>query len=65
MVVVKNYDVYSNLTKQDPLSTQKALSVSTFVNLKIEYLQKIKTMLFMKSTVVTLKKSTSVNLNGL
>ena len=39
----------------------KTLRVNSFVNLK-----KIKTILFMKLTVVTvIKQSTSVNLNGL
>ena len=35
-VLVKNYGVYSDLTKLDPLSTLKTLCVNFFVNLKIE-----------------------------
>ena len=31
-VLVKNYGVYSNLTKHDPLSTLKGLCVNSFVN---------------------------------
>ena len=52
---MKNYDVYSDLTKQDPLSTLKTLCVKYFVKRKIEWLVKIKTMLFKKLTVVTAK----------
>ena len=45
--------------------TPKALCVNYFVNRMIEYLQKIKTILFIKLAVVTATQSTSVNLNGL
>ena len=62
---MKNYGVNSNLTKKDQLSTLKPLFVNAFAKRKIKGLQKIKTILFMKSTVVTVKQSTSVNLNGL
>ena len=62
---MKNYGVNSNLTKKDQLSTLKALFVNAFAKRKIKGLQKIKTILFMKSTVVTVKQSTSANLNGL
>ena len=62
---MKNYGVNSNLTKKDQLSTLKALFVNAFAKRNIKGLQKIKTILFMKSTVVTVKQSTSVNLNGL
>ena len=51
--------------KKDRLSTLKRRCVNLFVNQKIEQLQKIKTMSFIKLTVVTVKQSTSVNLNGL
>ena len=36
MILVKNYDVYSDLIKQELLSTLKTLYVISFVNLKIE-----------------------------
>ena len=62
---MKNYGIYSNLTKQDPLSSLKTLCVNSFVNQNIEYLQKIKTILFMKLIVVTAKQFNSLNLNGL
>ena len=55
--LVKNYGIYSDLTEQDPLSTQKA-SINSFVNLKIEYLQKINIIWFMKLAVVPAKQST-------
>ena len=64
-VLVKNYDVYTNPTKKDPLSILKALCVNPFVNRKIQYLQKIKTISFAKLNLVTAKQSTSVNLKGL
>ena len=45
--------------------TKEALCVNSFVNLKIDQLKKIKTILFIKLTVVTLMQYTSVNPNGL
>ena len=57
---MKVYGVYSDFTKEDPLSTLKALSVNYFVNQKMT-----KTMSFMKLTVVTANQSTSMNLNSL
>ena len=57
---MKVYGVYSDFTKEDPLSTLKALSVNYFVNQKMT-----KTMSFMKLTVVTANQSPSMNLNGL
>ena len=42
-----------------------ALCVNSFENLKVEQLQKIKTVSFMKLTVVSAKQSNSVNLNSL
>ena len=64
-VLVKNYSVYSDLMKKNPLSIQKALCAKYFVNQKIDYLQKIKTISFIKWTAVTAKQSISVNPNGL
>ena len=46
-------------------STPKTLCVNSFVNLKVEQLQKIKIISIIKLTVVTAKQCTSVNLNGL
>ena len=46
---------------KDQLFTLKTLCV----NSKIEWLQKIKTISFIKLTVRTVKQSTLVNLNGL
>ena len=51
--------------KISSLSTLKTFCVNSFVNLKIELLQKIKTTSFLKLAVVTVKQSTSVDLNGL
>ena len=55
---VKNFSVYSNLTELYTLSTLKAICINSFVNLKIEWLQKIKKILYTKLTVVTAKQST-------
>ena len=49
---VKNFSVYSNLTELYTLSTLKAICINSFVNLKIEWLQKIKKILYTKLTVV-------------
>ena len=46
-VLVKNYNVYSSLKKQDPLSLLKALCENCFVKLNIKQPQKIKTISFM------------------
>ena len=51
--------------QKNPLSTLSSLCVHPFVNQKIEYLRKIKTISFKKLTVVTAKQSTLVNINGL
>ena len=42
--------VYTHLSKLDPLFTLKTLCIKCFVNQKIDWLQKIKTVLFMKLT---------------
>ena len=49
--------------KQPP--RKSLLFVNSFVNQRIELLQKIKTISFMKLTVVTVTQFTLVNLNGL
>ena len=64
-VIVESNGVYSNLTKQDPLSTMKTFCINSFLNLKIEQLQKTKTIWLIKLIVVTVKESTLLNLNGL
>ena len=61
---MKNYGLYSDLMKQDQPSTLKRLCVNSFKNLKIDYLQMIKTISFMKLAIVSVKQSTSVSLNG-
>lgn len=43
----KNYKVYSELTKYDPLSALKILCINHFVDLKIYCLQKTKATSFM------------------
>ena len=55
---VENFSVYSNLTELYTLSTLKAICINSFVNLKIEWLQKIKKILYTKLAVVTAKQST-------
>ena len=54
-VIVKSYGLSWDLTKLDPLSSLKTLFVNYFVNQKIEYMQKVKTTVFMKLTAVTAK----------
>ena len=41
-VLLKDYSIYSDLTKLDPLSTLKEIYLNSFANLKIQQLQKYK-----------------------
>ena len=63
-VLLENYNLYSYFTRSDLLCKRKAYCVNYLVNLKIESL-KIKTIPFMKLTVITVEKSARVNLTDL
>ena len=52
-ILLKNYDVHSKLKREETFFTLKTLCVNYFVNLKIEWLQKIKTTSFIKLAIVT------------
>ena len=61
---MKNCNIYSRFTKEDPFSKLGKLCINCFANQKDEWLQKIKTILFMKLAVVITKQFTLVNLKG-
>ena len=52
-ILLKNYDVHSKLKREETFCALKTLCVNYFVNLKIEWLQKIKTTSFIKLAIVT------------
>ena len=62
---VKNFSVYSNLTESYPLFTLKAICINSFVNLKIEWLQKIKKKIVYEIDCSNFEAVYLVNLNDL